>query len=557
MTIVGQPSYAGSEAGLSSSILKIKNYSYNSLTNSYVVESYGSAVYIGKNQILTNAHVILDGDGKDPTGLYEVCSASDFTKDPVCFSTAKLISYDLVADIALLEISPSSKLTPVELSKKKTSDIGSSVIIYGYPSIGGSTITRAEGKLAGFAGGVYKIDATIDHGSSEGGAFDADGKMVGMPYRMASDTTVIGYMIPSSMLVTYLAGKSESMEKAKTVKDTKFEAYIAEIEKLSKNPAQIVNSMVKIPNISKLGFRFIEGAESLGESIFSYSLLDKNSRVSIEVACSKDTSARSFLDMTRSYSWALSVFDTDYSYAKEDVGNDLYIKKSQKKSYTNDTELLGFYYYAKSPACSAAIHSKDGLGKDKRSYENALKLVKGITFPKPLSITRGGSVNKLFESPEPMIPIYLTEDIESNGERGVGVKFFFDEKVVSDFIGFRILSFADQIDYFNINYKPENLYKGADHSFSAFYSRYITKSLVQSYHSGISKNGKQFILTKIDNTNGTDGTRKYVFFYPFKKDGKYYALYAEGSVNSLDSRYFEDIMSYLESLTLPGETPFE
>jgi hypothetical protein len=220
----------------------------------------------------------------------------------MCFSTAKLISYDLVADIALLEISPSSKLTPVEISKKKTSDIGSSVIIYGYPSIGGSTITRAEGKLAGFAEGVYKIDATIDHGSSGGGAFDADGKMVGMPYRIASDTAVIGYMIPSSTLVTYLAGKSESMEKAKTVKDTKFEAYIAEIEKLSRNPAQIVNSMVKIPNISKLGFRFIEGAESLGESIFSYSLLDKNSRVSIEVACSKDTAARSFLDLTRSYS---------------------------------------------------------------------------------------------------------------------------------------------------------------------------------------------------------------------------------------------------------------
>ena len=124
---------SGSESSIIRNIVKIKNYtSYPD--GSYVLTSYGSAVAISPSRILTNAHVIL---GKDdmPTGNYEVCFSTDFERVPVCRDTARLIAYDTVADLALLELGHTSSLSPFTLSASKIS-IGSYVSMYGYPAIG-------------------------------------------------------------------------------------------------------------------------------------------------------------------------------------------------------------------------------------------------------------------------------------------------------------------------------------------------------------------------------------------------------------------------------------
>lgn len=129
---------------------------------------YGSAVVIAKNRIITNAHVILDSDGEKPTGLYEVCISNSYQTVPKCDRTAHLLAYDPVADLALLEPSVDFSSVPVDLNSniQKPISIGQTVVIYGYPTIGGETITRTEGKIAGYQNPVYKIDASIDHGNS-------------------------------------------------------------------------------------------------------------------------------------------------------------------------------------------------------------------------------------------------------------------------------------------------------------------------------------------------------------------------------------------------------
>jgi hypothetical protein len=125
--------------------VKIKSYVLYP-DGTYTLSSYGSAIAIGPSRLLTNAHVIL---GKDdlPTLNYEVCFSSDYTKVPLCRDTARLIAYDSVADLAILELGHTNSLSPFVLSPAKI-PIGSYVSMYGYPAIGGDTITRTDGKIA-------------------------------------------------------------------------------------------------------------------------------------------------------------------------------------------------------------------------------------------------------------------------------------------------------------------------------------------------------------------------------------------------------------------------
>jgi hypothetical protein len=141
------------------------------------------------------------------------------------FLHGKLISYDTVADLAVLELATSAGKDFIKYSNQSLS-IGSSVIAYGYPAIGGSNITRTEGKIWGTEGENYKFDGTIDHGNSGGGAFDKDGKLVGIPYAVSSDNGVIGYIIPVNTVKEFLAGKTYDIQKHKTAPEQAFLTYI-------------------------------------------------------------------------------------------------------------------------------------------------------------------------------------------------------------------------------------------------------------------------------------------------------------------------------------------
>lgn len=103
--------HAIDDASTLQTVMKLKVYEKNSISGDFSYLQWGSAVLIDKNRIITNAHVVLD-DNEVPTGFYEVCSSDNSTKPPVCFSGAKLIAYDIVADLAVLELT-----TPKVLKK--------------------------------------------------------------------------------------------------------------------------------------------------------------------------------------------------------------------------------------------------------------------------------------------------------------------------------------------------------------------------------------------------------------------------------------------------------
>ena len=99
-------------------IFKVKSYEKDAFFGTITNIGHGSAVVIDDNTLLTNAHVVVDEDQK-PTGMYEVCRSVDMHSDPVCFTYADLVYYDLENDLALLSLPSNANIhTPVTLATK-------------------------------------------------------------------------------------------------------------------------------------------------------------------------------------------------------------------------------------------------------------------------------------------------------------------------------------------------------------------------------------------------------------------------------------------------------
>lgn len=99
----------------------------------------------------------------------------------------------ITSDLSGQEIDPDSLDLPyIELGDSDTVEIEDVLRIYGYPSIGGNTITFTRGNVSGFDSqeGVkgrawIKTDATISGGNSGGTALNDAGQLVGVPTQAA------------------------------------------------------------------------------------------------------------------------------------------------------------------------------------------------------------------------------------------------------------------------------------------------------------------------------------------------------------------------------------
>ncbi len=152
----------------------------------------GSAVSIGDEYILTNAHVALYED--EETGdlyEYDVCVAGyapNSYSEPDYEYIAELYgyNYDDYFDYAFMT------LTDFEGDVADLGDgapwgnadslvHGDELEVLGFPDNGSYSISITSGEVTGFSGSNWIItDALIDHGSSGGGAFDVNGSLIGI-----------------------------------------------------------------------------------------------------------------------------------------------------------------------------------------------------------------------------------------------------------------------------------------------------------------------------------------------------------------------------------------
>ncbi|MCH8282593.1 MAG: trypsin-like peptidase domain-containing protein [Chloroflexi bacterium] len=144
------------------------------ISNTRQGTSQGSGVVIGHgDHVITNAHVVEGAIGNIRVSFHPESGPSVATNGQVVFSSENI-------DLALIKVeSPLGE--PIEVSRSLPS-LGDTLILGGFPGIGGETLTATRGTVAGFDfnGAVIKFDGQIGHGSSGGAAVNEDGKLVGI-----------------------------------------------------------------------------------------------------------------------------------------------------------------------------------------------------------------------------------------------------------------------------------------------------------------------------------------------------------------------------------------
>lgn len=151
--------------------------------------------------ILTNAHVASPASQgnferePDTLGISLVVSED---KPAVPSYLAKVLAVDGYLDLAVIQITSSVNgaavdtsslnLPYVDLGDSDQIRIGDGVNIFGFPSIGGNTITFTKGSVSGFTSedqigdrAWVKTDATISGGNSGGLAADNNARIIGVP----------------------------------------------------------------------------------------------------------------------------------------------------------------------------------------------------------------------------------------------------------------------------------------------------------------------------------------------------------------------------------------
>jgi S1-C subfamily serine protease len=192
----------------------------------------GTGWLVGKNQFLTNAHVV-----SDSTKL-----VIRMTNDPSAYE-ARIVYIAHDCDLAIIEAvnpHPFDKLKPLEIDG--IPKLNSEVIVVGYP-VGGERVSVTRGVVSRIDFQSYshsgidqhlaiQVDAAINPGNS-GGPVLQGGKVVGVAFQGYSGAVAqnVGYMIPVPVINRFL----------KDVSDGTYDHYMdmAITDFPIENPAQI------------------------------------------------------------------------------------------------------------------------------------------------------------------------------------------------------------------------------------------------------------------------------------------------------------------------------
>jgi len=137
-------------------------------------EHYGSGVVVGDGQfVVTNAHVVYDALGGVEVAHYPEVG-------PRVVTDGSIIYVDEFVDLALIRLR--DPLGPPVTASFGTPKLGEDLVIGGFPSIGGETLTATAGTVAGFQqdGLIIKFDGEIGRGNSGGPVLNTKGQLVGI-----------------------------------------------------------------------------------------------------------------------------------------------------------------------------------------------------------------------------------------------------------------------------------------------------------------------------------------------------------------------------------------
>ena len=215
--VIGLSASDVKKVDIKSSVVKIFTVSANPVFKqpwtSTIGQATGSGCIIGKDKILTNAHVVTHAS------FIEVLKNGDTKK-----YEAKILSICHECDLALITVKDKSffdATKPLEIGKLPK--LQEKVDVYGFPE-GGETLSITSGVISRIEHQVYvhsnksllaiQIDAPINPGNSGGPAISG-GKIVGIVMQGRTKSQNIGYIIPTTQIKHYL----------KDIEDGKVDGY--------------------------------------------------------------------------------------------------------------------------------------------------------------------------------------------------------------------------------------------------------------------------------------------------------------------------------------------
>ena len=162
-------------------------YVVEALDESGAVASLGSAVAIGPDRVVTNKHVVIEGQK-----LKVIQGDKTWT--------AHVLQLSPRADLCLLEVDGLSTTILPAIRDLSNIEIGERVYAIGAPQ--GLELTLSDGLLSGIregeSGPVIQTSAPISPGSSGGGLFDSTGRLIGITTFTLRDSQGLNFAIPAS-----------------------------------------------------------------------------------------------------------------------------------------------------------------------------------------------------------------------------------------------------------------------------------------------------------------------------------------------------------------------
>lgn len=168
-------------------------------------EGVGSGVIVSEDgYILTNSHVVQNGDAKDINVVFR-------NKETV---PAELIWYEPQMDLAVIKVEGES-LTPIEVGDSDEIKVGDKAIAIGNPLGLDLQSTLTSGYISGLdrsltmrdgstMDGLIQTDAAINSGNSGGALLNAQGQLIGINTAKAQGGDGLGFAIPINTATTIL-----------------------------------------------------------------------------------------------------------------------------------------------------------------------------------------------------------------------------------------------------------------------------------------------------------------------------------------------------------------
>lgn len=197
-------------ASVMGSVVQVVALKKGLLGNMSSVWTGSGTIVDGSGIILTNCHVVNPramGMPSPEADRLAIAITQQSDEPPAITYFAEIVVQSPELDLAVLRISsgldgrPLTRklnLPAVQVGDSDLLELGDQLAIFGYPGIGGETVTYTSGSVSGFGHekGVadrrawIKTDATIAGGNSGGTAIDHQGRLVGIPTQAAAGAGV-------------------------------------------------------------------------------------------------------------------------------------------------------------------------------------------------------------------------------------------------------------------------------------------------------------------------------------------------------------------------------